>query len=202
MIMPLPHPSRPNPLHPAPLRSENRRSLEIMEDVIYQYQRNMHDYHVNMRQMSNHLFTMTTTMRATAPPPIPRHLYSVSFEMLRQSPPPGLLTEAELQGCLRMSQYAADSASSVPCPISLERFQPGDEICEIVGCGHVFKREPALEWLRRTPVCPVCRFNLAPAEESATTTTRPPPSDGALGTMFQNFLQGLASELLEDSPVD
>ena len=154
-----------------------------MEELVYQYQRNMRDYQSNMRQMSNQLYEVATTR--SLPP-----RYSVSFEMMHHQT--GGLSEVDLQQRLRMSQYSADLPTTT-CPISLERFQAGDDICEIVGCGHVFKRDPALVWLRRTPVCPVCRYSLTDAADGG--------GLGPLGAMFQNLMQNLAQEL-SDSPVD
>jgi hypothetical protein len=46
------------------------------------------------------------------------------------------------------------------CPITLDVFQPGDVLCEIRGCRHVFKRPALINWLRRNSHCPVCRYNL------------------------------------------
>jgi len=46
------------------------------------------------------------------------------------------------------------------CPITLEVFQPGDVLCEIRGCRHVFKRPGLMNWFRRNSHCPVCRYNL------------------------------------------
>jgi hypothetical protein len=53
-----------------------------------------------------------------------------------------------------------ESSSRNTCPISMEDFQVGDVICEIVGCGHRFKRPSLMNWLRRSSHCPVCRYDL------------------------------------------
>ena len=46
------------------------------------------------------------------------------------------------------------------CPISMEDFQVGDVLCEIIGCRHVFKRPALMRWFRRSSQCPVCRYDL------------------------------------------
>jgi len=46
------------------------------------------------------------------------------------------------------------------CPITLDTFQPGDVVCEILGCGHIFKRPALMNWLRRNTRCPMCRYRL------------------------------------------
>ena len=46
------------------------------------------------------------------------------------------------------------------CPISMEPFSEGDELCQIKGCNHVFKKNVLLHWLERSSQCPVCRYNI------------------------------------------
>lgn len=50
--------------------------------------------------------------------------------------------------------------SSGTCPISLEDFQDGDEICKIRICNHQFKKTHLLRWFQRNNKCPVCRRNV------------------------------------------
>lgn len=46
------------------------------------------------------------------------------------------------------------------CPISLQPFIEGDNICRIVSCGHIFSRYNLNRWLTRSNTCPLCRTNL------------------------------------------
>jgi hypothetical protein len=46
------------------------------------------------------------------------------------------------------------------CPISLEDFVVGDELCEIRSCHHVFKWTNLQSWFSRNSHCPVCRFDI------------------------------------------
>ena len=46
------------------------------------------------------------------------------------------------------------------CPISLEDFQLGDELCEIKHCHHVFKWRSLQNWFSRNSHCPVCRYDI------------------------------------------
>jgi hypothetical protein len=46
------------------------------------------------------------------------------------------------------------------CPISLEDFQLGDELCEIKHCHHIFKWRSLQSWFSRNSHCPVCRYDL------------------------------------------
>lgn len=46
------------------------------------------------------------------------------------------------------------------CPISLEDFQPEQQVVRIIHCGHTFSREPLMNWFRRNVRCPVCRYDI------------------------------------------
>lgn len=48
-----------------------------------------------------------------------------------------------------------------PCPICLEEYKDGDEICwsHSEACEHVFHRNCIFEWLVRHDECPICRQN-------------------------------------------
>ena len=46
------------------------------------------------------------------------------------------------------------------CPISLEDFVSGDELCEIRNCHHVFKWTHLQSWFSQNSHCPVCRFDI------------------------------------------
>ena len=59
------------------------------------------------------------------------------------------------------NEMVSHDTSANVCPITLEAFQVGDVICEIIGCNHIFKRPPLMNWFRRDGRCPVCRFELA-----------------------------------------
>ncbi len=52
------------------------------------------------------------------------------------------------------------SYSQVQCPISLEPFQDGDEICRIRHCRHLFRRTSLMNWFERNVRCPVCRYDI------------------------------------------
>lgn len=150
---------------------------------MYQYNRNMREYNQNIRQLSHQLDYLTRDLSRSSPPVVPQYTFSFSMESEQES----ALTETELMERLRMTVY--DASASTVCPISLERFQQGDAVCEIVRCGHKFKRDPALQWLRRNPVCPVCRYDLRMAE---TIPPPPPPPPSVAGIAMDLFRRVLS----------
>lgn len=46
------------------------------------------------------------------------------------------------------------------CPIDLSPFQDDDEVTQILGCNHVFRRRNILTWFMNHSTCPVCRYNI------------------------------------------
>jgi hypothetical protein len=59
--------------------------------------------------------------------------------------------------------YNEDNAARVHdtrCPISLDDFQPGEELCQIKSCRHIFKWESLQNWFSRNSHCPVCRYDI------------------------------------------
>jgi predicted nucleic acid-binding Zn ribbon protein len=46
------------------------------------------------------------------------------------------------------------------CPISLDYFEPGQNILQINNCGHIFGHQPLMEWFQRHSRCPVCRASV------------------------------------------
>lgn len=46
------------------------------------------------------------------------------------------------------------------CPISWETFTDDCQIVKIKSCGHYFKREEIIPWLRENIYCPYCRSNI------------------------------------------
>ena len=93
------------------------------------------------------------------------------------------LTERQIQQNTRVIRYDT-SMNETRCPITMEDFAEGEEVLQIAGCGHFFKREALMEWFRRNHLCPVCRHRLlrgggtrfTTTATTATTTEEPNPT--------------------------
>jgi len=46
------------------------------------------------------------------------------------------------------------------CPICLDRFQPDDNVMQIIHCGHIFNEDSINLWFRTNVRCPVCRHDI------------------------------------------
>jgi hypothetical protein len=90
-----------------------------------------------------------------------------------------LLTPAQIALATReyiFQESDRNVLNTIPvCPIMLEEFQVGNNIRQIVHCGHQFLSTSLERWFRRSCCCPVCRYNLwdiSAAEPNRTTRTR------------------------------
>lgn len=54
----------------------------------------------------------------------------------------------------------SDENHNTSCPITLEPFRTGEEVCSIRRCSHLFKKVALMDWFRRNVRCPVCRYDI------------------------------------------
>jgi hypothetical protein len=199
-----------------------RQAMTTLEDSIYQYNRNIREYNENIRQMDHHLYILTQQLRRRPhdhSPAATAAAFTFSFEpteatVPRARVPDPPLTNDELIPLLRMFRYDQERMPTLThCPITLDLFRQGEDVCEIRGCSHIFKRDPILQWLHRSPVCPVCRYDLrtpTPSDETtiptvaaatsaaatssaATSATAPTSADSVPTNFFRDMFQHLTS---------
>ena len=95
----------------------------------------------------------------------------------------GLTTE-EIEIHTRTIQYS-HALPEPRCPITHEDFQIGEDLCQIIHCGHYFRPNMLRRWFDSNSTCPVCRHDIlgnsnfipepAPAYSELTTRRPPPP---------------------------
>ena len=61
------------------------------------------------------------------------------------------------------------------CPISLADFEEGDEIRQIIHCGHCFCEETIQGWFRTNVRCPICRYDIREYSNQETESERQQP---------------------------
>lgn len=96
----------------------------------------------------------------------------------QSSTPPATssITIDEVNQYIEYITYDQEQNESDRCPISHDNFIEGESICKIKNCGHTFKIQHLLSWLRINTTCPVCRSELRPSVP----TTPPTPSQNSL----------------------
>jgi hypothetical protein len=62
------------------------------------------------------------------------------------------------------------------CPITLEQFEDGQEVSQIIHCGHTFSTNGLESWFRQNVHCPVCRYDIR-TNFTASTSSDNQPSD-------------------------
>ncbi|XP_008787826.2 RING-H2 finger protein ATL52-like [Phoenix dactylifera] len=60
---------------------------------------------------------------------------------------------------LEKAIYTADGFQESECVICLEKFDPGKEVAKMP-CSHIFDKHCIVGWLERSPLCPLCRFEM------------------------------------------
>lgn len=76
---------------------------------------------------------------------------------------PSYPTISQVFNATEIFTYNDETSSRVTdtrCPISLEDFEHGEELCEIRHCHHVFKWTSLQRWFSQNSHCPVCRHNI------------------------------------------
>lgn len=70
-------------------------------------------------------------------------------------------SEREINNATRSLVFdASGSYVNTNCPISLEPFENGQEVCEIIHCGHLFNTTELQNWFQGNVRCPVCRYDI------------------------------------------
>jgi hypothetical protein len=53
-----------------------------------------------------------------------------------------------------------ETYNNTSCPITMEEFDDGEQICQIKHCGHNFREDALRNWFRTNVRCPVCRYDI------------------------------------------
>jgi len=70
-------------------------------------------------------------------------------------------TVQQIENASRLVSYSEiQNPNSEACPISLERFNPTDQVRQINHCGHIFLPNEFNEWFQTNVRCPVCRYDI------------------------------------------
>jgi hypothetical protein len=85
------------------------------------------------------------------------------------------------------------------CPITLENFEEGEQICQIIHCGHCFSETAIKNWFRFNVRCPVCRYDIrndffqqnTPSDLSGINQSQP---NGAFRTTIERVLSNIFSQ--------
>jgi len=67
----------------------------------------------------------------------------------------------DIENATRLITYnSSDLHLNTECPITLERFEDGEEVRQIIFCEHIFKESSLMNWFGRNVRCPLCRYDI------------------------------------------
>lgn len=70
-------------------------------------------------------------------------------------------TNQEIQNAITRFTYEPSlTLLNRRCPITMEDFEEGDRLIQLIPCGHSFKDEPIINWFQEHVRCPVCRYDI------------------------------------------
>jgi hypothetical protein len=70
-------------------------------------------------------------------------------------------TEQQITNATQIIDYSSENEyNNMNCPITLDEFTEGEQICRIRHCGHIFKEQALRNWFQRNVRCPVCRYDI------------------------------------------
>jgi len=111
--------------------------------------------------------THTTHTTHTTPPILSYYFHTVrdlSGNVLNQPRFQDVIvapTQEQINNATRMITYSENTELlNHRCPISLADFDEGDQIRQIIHCGHCFCEETIQSWFRTNVRCPVCRYDI------------------------------------------
>lgn len=141
------------------------RRLRLLSDIMEDYQENVRTALSILEQDLNNVEeTPTPRTRFTSPLSANRNLGAqdrvnyfnyINNNRWNDRQPRGFNAE-EIE--MATVEYLFDASSAqTQCPITLDYFQPGQEVLCVNGCGHVFSKPAIVEWFGRHRECPVCR---------------------------------------------
>ena len=158
-------------------RQLNTSFLRIFQDYIsnfHEYQENVTDYNRNVSRMMNLIANISNVSLSTSSHTQPRRSnfeYDLLSYLLATSANTPInrinrgLTNTTIENNTRMISYSENMQESI-CPITHTPFEPGEQVCQIIHCGHYFKRESIMRWFEMHNTCPTCRYVIRESREN------------------------------------
>ena len=135
------------------------RRIRVLREIMREYSENIRLNNENVMEYSRTMRSLVTLMSDSSA------IDAITNIMHTQPEERMLLTALQVDDATQMVQYDCDTMNHNQCPITLEDFVDGEQVCRISHCGHIFKRTNLLRWFDTNTCCPVCRHNLLEQRE-------------------------------------
>ena len=169
------------------INSRTRRNNDIvvfLRELLYLYNNNFREYQENMRLMIETMYLLASnnnnassnrnnTTNERRPTYDNEYLYYSLFPNINRFTRPVTPintfnenvivrpTNNQLDSATINYDYNAETSQhNTNCPITLEEFQEGEQVCRILHCGHTFRRDAIHNWFQGNVRCPVCRYDI------------------------------------------
>ena len=163
------------------LQENARDMIQLLRTTIHQ--QNVVYSHIlrrnNMRQnvQTPPVFSRTNARNTSRAWNVPQYEFTYEIPQVylpRRTQQTNRLTQEQINNSIQTVEYQQDMGEE-RCPITLENFIVGENICRIRHCGHIFKSTGLMQWFQRNVRCPVCRYDIRTYNSRTTTTTTTTP---------------------------
>lgn len=136
-----------------------------------QYHENIHEYNENMRRFLQFMNDNPSNVQPTPPSATSRNILIRLIQNIlrnRIQQQEETFEDVTIMPTLEQINNATetiiynenDNYMNTSCPISLDVFRVGDDLCRIKYCSHLFKKNALMRWFQVNVVCPVCRYDI------------------------------------------
>ena len=163
---------------------ENNNSQDLIQSIrsiIYNYNYNQRMYHLNNLDYNRNMTTLLNRMEIIQNQQIPQYRNPPSsnntyynnnrdntdynnlvIRLIQQMMHPNNINglSNEQINIYTQNIHYTNELNEPRCPITYENFEENEEICQIIHCGHYFKKNAIYRWFQISTVCPVCRHDL------------------------------------------
>jgi Ring finger domain len=109
------------------------------------------------------------------------------------------LTNEQIAAATETLEYSPGEYTHTVCPISLEEFVEGEQVCRITHCGHMFREAAIRNWFRRNVRCPVCRYDIRRGNPTVPANDEPiapaPEPEQNITNSMEQIVQNLSNGL-------
>jgi len=155
--------------------SNNTEIIALLRELVCLYNTNIREYQNNMRLIIQTIYLFTSninTTNRTTPVNERRndtgflYVFPAGTERRATSFNENVVvrpTNEQIDGATINYEFSASDATNntnTNCPITLEEFQEGEQVCKIRHCGHTFRKDAITNWFNGNVRCPVCRYDI------------------------------------------
>jgi hypothetical protein len=133
--------------------NQTDRRIRALRDILSTYGE-------NIRMNNENMIEYTRMVRALINLSADSSAIETLTSILQEEPVSPSLTMSRIDEATRNVQYDCDTMNQTQCPIALDDFVEHEPVCQIISCGHMFRRTNLMQWLDTHNCCPVCRYDL------------------------------------------